>query len=95
MRIITIVTLIYLPATFVSTFFGTDVIKYQSGANFSQEAMYRWLQVSFPLTAVTLVAAGFFFHLSSRRLQEDRKKIPKTRLDLQGRAAHVYTASGS
>ncbi|CAI0641655.1 unnamed protein product [Colletotrichum noveboracense] len=27
-RIVTIVTLIYLPATFVSTFFSTDIIKY-------------------------------------------------------------------
>ncbi|KAI9795256.1 MAG: hypothetical protein M1833_007278 [Piccolia ochrophora] len=29
MRIITVVTLIYLPATFVSTFFSADIVKYQ------------------------------------------------------------------
>lgn len=30
MKVITVVTLIYLPMTFVSTFFSTDVVKYQS-----------------------------------------------------------------
>jgi len=56
-RIITVVTLIYLPATFVSTFFSTDVIKYQSGTpneSFSLVALVRWLQVTLPLTALTL-----------------------------------------
>ncbi|KAF4932675.1 putative serine/threonine-protein kinase MPS1-like protein [Colletotrichum fructicola] len=47
-RIVTIVTLIYLPATFVSTFFSTDIIKYQGQnspqGNFSPIAMERWLQ---------------------------------------------------
>ena len=73
MRIITIVTLIYLPATFASvrgyerlqddqltklqTFFSTDVVKYQAqdaGGSFSKEALYRWLQVTLPLSALTL-----------------------------------------
>ncbi|KAK4188139.1 hypothetical protein QBC35DRAFT_451580 [Podospora australis] len=44
-RIITIVTLIYLPATFVSTFFSTDIIKYQDegfpGGKYSETAMHR------------------------------------------------------
>ena len=63
MRIITIVTLIYLPATFVSTFFSTDIIKYQnqdgppSDGSFSSIAMTRWLEVTLPLTAITLVIA--------------------------------------
>ncbi|KAG8156584.1 hypothetical protein KVR01_013535 [Diaporthe batatas] len=61
-RIITIVTLIYLPATFVSTFFSTDIIKYQGddgpgSGTFSATAMIRWLQVTLPLTLVTLLAA--------------------------------------
>ncbi|KAF1942092.1 hypothetical protein EJ02DRAFT_184411 [Clathrospora elynae] len=66
MRIITIVTLLYLPATFVSTFFSTDVVKYQdqnqsNGSNyqasFSALALKRWLQVTIPLTALTLFGA--------------------------------------
>ncbi|KAK5659027.1 hypothetical protein OQA88_1114 [Cercophora sp. LCS_1] len=60
-RIITLVTLMYLPATFVSTLFSTDIIKYQEDnypdGKYSQVAMNRWLQVTIPLTAVTLLAA--------------------------------------
>ncbi|KAF1851034.1 uncharacterized protein K460DRAFT_328553 [Cucurbitaria berberidis CBS 394.84] len=65
MRIITIVTLLYLPATFVSTFFSTDVVKYQDqdetnadpNGSFSALALKRWLQVTLPLTALTLFGA--------------------------------------
>ncbi|EUC28208.1 hypothetical protein COCCADRAFT_109750 [Bipolaris zeicola 26-R-13] len=66
MRIITIVTLLYLPATFVSTFFSTDVIKYQDqdqnagsseNSSFSSLALERWLQVTIPLTFLTLLGA--------------------------------------
>ncbi|KAI1453404.1 hypothetical protein F4805DRAFT_443702 [Annulohypoxylon moriforme] len=57
MLVITVVTLIFLPATFVSTFFSTDIIKYQGTASpegsFSATAMSRWLEVTIPLTAVT------------------------------------------
>ena len=64
-RIITLVTLIYLPATFVSTFFSTDIIKYadedhpdgMADGLFSNIAMNRWLQVTLPLTFLTLFAA--------------------------------------
>ncbi|KAB5576415.1 hypothetical protein GE09DRAFT_622164 [Coniochaeta sp. 2T2.1] len=59
-RIITIVTLIYLPATFVSTFFSTDVIKYQGqdgGGKYSSIAMERWIEVTIPLTLLTLIFA--------------------------------------
>ncbi|KAI1739729.1 hypothetical protein F4680DRAFT_134205 [Xylaria scruposa] len=73
MRIITIVTLIYLPATFVSTFFSTDVIKYQNGQNdsgsFSYTAMMRWLQVALPLTAVTLLLAWAWNIRAKRQLR--------------------------
>jgi hypothetical protein len=43
--------------TELQTFFSTDVVKYQGqGANgsFSGEAMFRWLQVTLPLSAITL-----------------------------------------
>ncbi|KAF2477653.1 uncharacterized protein BDR25DRAFT_249788 [Lindgomyces ingoldianus] len=73
MRIVTIVTLIYLPATFVSTFFSTDVVKYQNqsdasgGSNdgsFSSLALKRWLQVTLPLTAITLAVAWSTYKIS-------------------------------
>ncbi|KAK8006642.1 hypothetical protein PG991_012939 [Apiospora marii] len=61
MLIITIVTLVYLPATFVSTFFSTDIIKYQDsdspGGSYSETAMMRWLQVTIPLTFLTGLSA--------------------------------------
>lgn len=60
-RIVTIVTLVYLPATFTSTFFSTDIVKYQGqdspAGSYSATAMSRWLQVTVPLTILTLVAA--------------------------------------
>ncbi|CAN9275664.1 unnamed protein product [Alternaria alternata] len=81
MRIITIVTLIYLPATFVSTFFSTDVIKYQDqdqspsqssdfqNQSFSSLALKRWLQVTIPLTALTLLGAWSTYRLYTASAQ--------------------------
>jgi hypothetical protein len=101
MRIITVVTLIYLPATFVSvsfstfaadmfladsvkTFFSTDVIKYQNQnggdstdvlsdtySSFSKLALVRWLQVTVPLTFLTLVLGYWAFKVADSK----RKKI--------------------
>ncbi|KAI9776788.1 MAG: hypothetical protein M1816_005082 [Peltula sp. TS41687] len=88
MRIITVVTLIYLPATFLSTFFSTDVIKYQSsndaGGNssildqsktfkgsFSETALFRWLQVTVPLTALTLLVGFVFFKIADRNRKRE------------------------
>ncbi|KAF2031394.1 hypothetical protein EK21DRAFT_63388, partial [Setomelanomma holmii] len=78
MRIVTIVTLVYLPATFTSTFFSTDVVKYQDQdefgnsrrkISFSSLAMERWLQVTLPLTAMTLLIAWLTYKMydTSRR----------------------------
>ncbi|KAK0713615.1 hypothetical protein B0T26DRAFT_753708 [Lasiosphaeria miniovina] len=73
-RIITLVTLIYLPATFVSTFFSTDIIKYQDdqypNGRFSNTAMYRWLQVTLPLTFLTLLAAWVGKMYASKKADE-------------------------
>jgi hypothetical protein len=104
MRIITVVTLIFLPATFVSvsvliykgrrfvndlqTFFSTDIIKYQnqqdSSSNstttpstapymgsFSPIALNRWLQVSLPLSALTL-GLGFLFYVQAKKHAEKK-----------------------
>ncbi|KAF2469602.1 uncharacterized protein BDR25DRAFT_228622 [Lindgomyces ingoldianus] len=73
MRIITIVTLIYLPATFVSTFFSTDVVKYggqDANENFSTEAMFRWLQVTLPLSAVTLGIGFAWYRYQTKKSKE-------------------------
>ncbi|KAI0888744.1 uncharacterized protein GGS22DRAFT_152260 [Annulohypoxylon maeteangense] len=76
MLVITIVTLIFLPATFVSTFFSTDIIKYQGSespeGSFSATAMSRWLEVTIPLTAVTCGVAWWArrWKLTKRRENE-------------------------
>ncbi|KAF2265369.1 hypothetical protein CC78DRAFT_599817 [Lojkania enalia] len=83
MRIITIVTLLFLPATFVSTFFGTDVIKYQKQreempgeGSFSALALKRWLQVTIPLTVFTLLLAWITYRLEqTRRRFQNRKQL--------------------
>jgi len=78
MRIITVVTLIFLPATFVSTFFSTDVVKYQNQNNggglagsFSQTAMLRWLEVALPLTVVTLIVGYICFRWADKHRKRE------------------------
>ncbi|CZT53095.1 uncharacterized protein RSE6_14534 [Rhynchosporium secalis] len=70
MRVIAIVTFLLLAATFVSTFFSTDVVKYQDGEgnngsgaitsreSFSPLALQRWFEVTAPLTLITFAFAG-------------------------------------
>ncbi|KAF2843020.1 hypothetical protein M501DRAFT_52755 [Patellaria atrata CBS 101060] len=110
MRIVTFVTLIYLPATFVSvsdpnnhlirilteiqTFFSTDVVKYQPPDNspvvtnatfstpafqgsYSSIALNRWLQVTLPLTMITLMAAVLWYRIDSGKRQKIWIQIAK------------------
>ncbi|KAF3015909.1 hypothetical protein E8E14_010687 [Neopestalotiopsis sp. 37M] len=59
MRIITVITLLYLPPTFVSTLFSTDIVKYQGDDGdlnhdiFSSLALQRFLEISLPLMLLT------------------------------------------
>ncbi|KAJ9151304.1 Fungal specific transcription factor domain-containing protein [Pleurostoma richardsiae] len=88
MRIITIITLIYLPPTFSSTFFSTDVVKYQNGdgdsgagaESRSMLALWRWLEVSLPLMALTFAAAGAWFfyerHQRGKRKRDLKRRFP-------------------
>jgi len=52
------------------TFFSTDIVKYQDrdrGGSFSKEAMYRWLQVTLPLSALTLsVGYGWYRYKTTK-----------------------------
>lgn len=83
MRIITVVTLVFLPATFVSTFFSTDVVKYQPGGEedtehtqYSSLALSRWLEVTLPLTLVTCVAAiGLYLRARHPLKVSDASKV--------------------
>lgn len=74
---------------YVKTFFSTDVIKYQNqndyeipGANeatfsgsFSKIALMRWLQVTLPLTAITLLFAYLMIRYQ-KRLREREGDLP-------------------
>jgi hypothetical protein len=88
MRIITIMTLVYLPATFTSTFFSTDVVKFRKqgvevdgGEFFSELALKRWLQVTLPLTILTLLLAWVTYKVTAtktklRPLGGPQQKVP-------------------
>lgn len=67
MRVVTVITLIYLPPTFVSTFFSTDVIKYQENGGFSMEALGSFLYVTLPLSFLTTLFAIIFYKRESRK----------------------------
>ncbi|KAF0321691.1 hypothetical protein GQ607_011022 [Colletotrichum asianum] len=79
-RIVTIVTLFHLPATFSSTLFSTDIIKYQEGESFSSLALYRFLQVTIPLMVLTFLGAGAWFWVEwtkrDRESQELKDQYP-------------------
>ncbi|KAI0905711.1 hypothetical protein F4823DRAFT_119410 [Ustulina deusta] len=74
MRTITIITLLYLPPTFVSTFFSTDVVKYQGNGedqvHFSQEALSSFLYVTIPLWVITLLVVAFYYKWESWRREQ-------------------------
>lgn len=89
MRIITVVTLLFLPATFVSTFFSTPAISFSQGtgngnsgynSNSSDDdfdstvALYRWLEISIPLTVATLAAAFGVYCWEKRRRELRRQR---------------------
>ncbi|OXV12074.1 hypothetical protein Egran_00165 [Elaphomyces granulatus] len=79
MYVIAFITLIYLPATFVSTFFSTDVIKYQGQVEgsgvFSNTAMARWIQVTLPLTALTGLLMGTGIWIADRKRRKEMQKL--------------------
>jgi hypothetical protein len=76
MRVMAAVTIMYLPATLVSAFFSTDVIKYQNqpqlnngtgpfdknySGTFSNIAIERWVTVTIPLTFITMVVGIWYY----------------------------------
>lgn len=71
MRIITAITLLYLPPTFVCTFFGTDVIKYQDDGKgsvyFSIEALKSFFYVTVPLWVITVAVVYYLNKTETKR----------------------------
>jgi hypothetical protein len=65
------------------TFFSTEVVQYQNNNNnsapggnqrnsssFSLLALERWLEVTLPLTLITLVLAYYFFKRSVKKVRD-------------------------
>ncbi|KAK2730033.1 hypothetical protein CKAH01_09811 [Colletotrichum kahawae] len=75
MRIVTMITLIYLPATFASTFFSTDVVKYEEVEVFSTFALTRFIEVTLPLMILTSFPAGVWFWMELRKRKRKSHKV--------------------
>ncbi|KAK0102818.1 hypothetical protein ONS96_005453 [Cadophora gregata f. sp. sojae] len=74
MRIITLVTLFFLPGTFISTVMSTDIIKFpskqESGKVFQSGALQLWLVITLPLMAITFIAWWLVYWLVNRREEQ-------------------------
>lgn len=92
MRIITVITLLYLPPTFVCTFFGTDVIKYQDGGQdavyFSTAALKSFFEVTIPLWIITILVVYIFNKTESTKRE-------KRALELVSRLPELWTPSST
>lgn len=62
MKIITLVTLFFLPGTFISTVMSTDIIRFpSSNGGFQWGALSVWLKATLPLMFLTFVAWGVVY----------------------------------
>ncbi|KAF7187457.1 Mitogen-activated protein kinase kinase 2 [Pseudocercospora fuligena] len=76
MRIITVVTLLFLPGTFISTLMSTPIVAFKDGAvgfsgqNIGSGALKLYLIVSLPLMSITLLAWGFMIWREKHRVKK-------------------------
>ncbi|KKY22680.1 hypothetical protein UCRPC4_g03182 [Phaeomoniella chlamydospora] len=94
MRIITVVTLIFLPGTFISTLMSTDIVSFgtndstssgQKHGTFSKAAFELYLKITIPLMVCTFILAyGAFKWLSSmdknRRNEDEWQNSPEAKV---------------
>ncbi|KAH7402799.1 hypothetical protein BKA66DRAFT_9674 [Pyrenochaeta sp. MPI-SDFR-AT-0127] len=68
MRIITLVTLFFLPGTFVATFMSTDILHWMDSERiFEPQALITYFAISLPLMAITFLTWYAFHRLSRYR----------------------------
>ncbi|KAF2796628.1 hypothetical protein K505DRAFT_237308, partial [Melanomma pulvis-pyrius CBS 109.77] len=80
-RVVTIVTLIYLPASFVSSLLGTNLFVFQTtdGSGFqASEQFWIFVVISVPLTMLTV---GSWFFYTKRRATMSRRKVQNVSQD--------------
>ncbi|CAI6340154.1 unnamed protein product [Periconia digitata] len=67
MRVITTVTLFFLPATFIATFMSTDILRFEDGKqDFQLKALHTYMAIALPLTALTFFAWWFISYWAKR-----------------------------
>ncbi|KAF2115662.1 hypothetical protein BDV96DRAFT_612335 [Lophiotrema nucula] len=68
MRIITLVTLFFLPGTFVATFMSTDIIRFSDKRrDFQPKALKIYLAISLPMMAATFLAWFVLYRIARYR----------------------------
>ncbi|KAK4451108.1 hypothetical protein QBC34DRAFT_58067 [Podospora aff. communis PSN243] len=92
MKVITVITLVYLPMTFVSTFFSTDVVKYQpeddssnstgmqsetSKERVSVLALERFFTISIPLMLLTFLCAFGWYRWERYKMNKKAGRYEK------------------
>lgn len=86
MRIITVITLIFLPGTFISTLMSTDIIRYSSDNGgpptrvFSRKALDLFLIICLPLMFITVMAWIVTQYILDRRAKARRLQKEKEAL---------------
>ncbi|KAF2865937.1 hypothetical protein BDV95DRAFT_242928 [Massariosphaeria phaeospora] len=75
MRIITLVTLLYLPGTFISTFMSTDIVKFPTNEeqHFQSKGLRIYLAICIPLMIITFLA-WWLVYRSVNRGERRRKE---------------------
>ena len=69
----------------MQTFFSTDIVRYQNTGNgasgagsFSTHALLAWLQVTLPLTALTVSGAWITYKVSERSRRQKKEETVHT-----------------
>ncbi|KAL2293700.1 hypothetical protein FJTKL_05525 [Diaporthe vaccinii] len=79
MHAVTILTLIFLPATFVATFFSTGVLQFDEVLK-NEEWGTSWFglqlffQIASPIALIKIVGCGYFYYLARRRSSRHHAK---------------------
>jgi uncharacterized BrkB/YihY/UPF0761 family membrane protein len=78
MKIIAAVTLIYLPATFVCSLFGTNLVSFDTSPNSNQSefvvSRWWWLYLAFAIPLTVLTMFGFWLWRRFREVPKEREK---------------------
>ncbi|KAL8963666.1 MAG: hypothetical protein Q9183_004983, partial [Haloplaca sp. 2 TL-2023] len=73
MRIITLVTLFFLPGTFVATLMSTDIIRWDSGSrDYQSGALYAYLAICLPFMAATFIFWGAYQYFERRKERQQK-----------------------